>query len=607
MQGTVWALLTTSALPDCTQRILPPSAAREYKESVPCISLPSDYFFSFYFLPQSGSPSHSQTRRLEMKFTTLFSAAALAAATVAATDLPEIEIVGNKFFFKENGTQFLMRGVAYQQDTGGSSTALFVDPLADYDVCLRDIPYLQELNTNVIRVYALNTSQDHTQCMEALAEAGIYVIADLSEPDLSIDRDDPTWTITLLNRYTSVVDNFHNYTNVLGFFAGNEVTNEVSNTDASAYVKAAVRDTKAYIKKMGYRTIPVGYSANDDTDIRVDLARYFACGDSDDRADFFGINMYEWCGESSFTTSGYSTITEEYKNLGIPIFFSEYGCNKVTPRLFTEVQAIYGENMTDVWSGGIVYMYFEETNNYGLVSIDSSSNVKTLTDFNNLKSELASIDPSYATASSESSTTVTDCPTVGADWAAATVLPPTPDSNVCDCMEDSLSCVVDDSVSSDDYEVLFAYLCGEVDCAGVTGNGTTGVYGAYSPCAAKAQLNFIMNLYYSANGAKSSDCDFSGSATLRSATTASSCSAILSSAGESGTGTVSGTVQTTGSTSDSEDGSDSDTNLSTSSGSSSSSTSSTKASAASTVSLTTYNAYMIMTAFVAVGFGLVFA
>lgn len=528
-----------------------------------------------------------------MLFKSVLASVAMFIGAAAATDLPEIEIIGNKFFYSNNGSQFLMRGVAYQADlVNATAGETFVDPLADPDTCKRDIPYLQELQTNVIRVYALNTSLDHTECMVALQDAGIYVIADLSDPETSIDRLDPQWNIDLLDRYTSVVDDFHNYTNVLGFFAGNEVTNEVSNTDASAYVKAAVRDTKAYIKEKGYRTIPVGYSANDDIDIRVDLADYFACGDEEERADFFGINMYEWCGSSSFKSSGYEEITEQYANLGIPAFFSEYGCNKVTPRKFTEVQAIYSDEMTDVWSGGIVYMYFQETNDYGLVSIDSSGDVKTLSDFNYLKSELASISPSLATANSAStSASVTTCPTIGASWAANTVLPPTPDLSVCECMDKSLTCVVADSVDSDDYEDLFDYVCGEIDCSGISGNGTTGDYGAYSGCKSKQQLNFVLNLYYEQNGLGDDACDFSGSATTQSATTASSCSAVLSSAGSSGLGTVSGDIanattddDSTSTASGSSSGSSSDSSGSSSDSSSSSTTSSRSSSGAAPVS-----------------------
>lgn len=472
--------------------------------------------------------------------------AAMMVGQVAAEDLPAIEIVGNKFFYSNNGSQFLMRGVAYQQDTANvTDSEDFVDPLADAEKCKRDIPYLEELQTNVIRVYALDVTKDHTECMQMLQDAGIYVVADLSQPDVSINRADPQWDLELYDRYTGVVDLFHNYTNILGFFAGNEVTNKVSNTGASAFVKAAVRDTKAYIKKQGYRAIPVGYSANDDTEIRLPLAEYFACGDDEDKADFFGLNMYEWCGKSTFKTSGYEDITDEYKDLGIPLFFSEYGCNEVTPRLFQEVGTLYSSEMTDVWSGGIVYMYFQEANDYGLVSIDDDGDVSTLKNFNNLKSQLAEISPSLASTGDVSSMARTDCPTSTSNWHAATVLPPVPDKEICDCMEDSLECVVAKDVDEDDYEDLFGYICNEVDCGGISANGTTGKYGAYSPCTPKERLNFVLNLYYLSQDKSNSACDFDGSASKKSAKTASSCSAYLKSAGTSGLGSLSGEIQAT--------------------------------------------------------------
>jgi hypothetical protein len=201
--------------------------------------------------------------------------------------------------------------------------------------------------------------------MQLLNDAGIYVVSDLSEPSTSINREDPEWDTTLYTRYTAVIDALQGYTNVLGFFAGNEVSNAANNTDASAYVKAAVRDSKAYIKAQGYRSIPVGYATNDDAEIRTDLAHYFDCNTADESVDFWGYNIYSWCGNSSFSASGYSDRTDEFKNYSVPAFFAEYGCNLVQPREFTEVQALYGSEMEDVWSGGIVYMYFEEANDYG--------------------------------------------------------------------------------------------------------------------------------------------------------------------------------------------------------------------------------------------------
>ena len=203
--------------------------------------------------------------------------------------------------------------------------------------------------------------------MSMLRDAGIYLIQDLSHPSSSINRNSPTWATELYADYAAVIDSLANYTNVLGFFAGNEVSNDANNTEASAFVKAAVRDTKAYIKMKNYRTIGVGYATNDDASIRIELAHFFNCGsDPADAIDFWGYNIYSWCGASSYTESGYDQRTAEFANYSVPAFFAEYGCNTVQPRLFTEVQAIYGDNMTGVWSGGIVYMYFQEMNDYGM-------------------------------------------------------------------------------------------------------------------------------------------------------------------------------------------------------------------------------------------------
>lgn len=219
-----------------------------------------------------------------------------------------------------------MKGVAYQASPT-NSTGTFVDPLADENGCKRDIPLLQELGTNTIRVYAINTTSDHSACMKLLNDAGIYVVSDLSEPTLSINRNSPEWDDKLYARYTAVVDALAPYSNVLGFFAGNEVSNDVNNTNASPFVKAAIRDMKKYIKDKNYRTIPVGYATNDDQKIRSGLADYFDCGTSAESADFWGYNIYSWCGDSSYTLSGYDQRTKEFENYNIPAFFAEYGCN----------------------------------------------------------------------------------------------------------------------------------------------------------------------------------------------------------------------------------------------------------------------------------------
>lgn len=231
--------------------------------------------------------------------------------------------------------------------------------------CARDIPHLLAVRTNLISVYSVNPELDHSSCMSALADAGIYVLLDLANTTYSINRADPAWNTALYDHYTAVIDEFQSYNNILGFVVGNEVANNANTSTADAFVKAAARDMKAYIAEKNYRAIPVGYAADDDADIRYQVAEYFDCGEASSAIDFYGLNNYEWCGASTFAGSGYQARTEEFASWNIPVFLSEYGCNQVEPRVFTEVQAIFGPDMTGVWSGGVVFEYFQDTNDYG--------------------------------------------------------------------------------------------------------------------------------------------------------------------------------------------------------------------------------------------------
>lgn len=182
--------------------------------------------------------------------------------------------------------------------------------------------------------------------MALLDAAGIYVISDLGEPKLSINREDPQWNTALFARYSGVVDSMVQYTNTIGFFAGNEVSNNLTFTGASAFVKAAVRDTKAYIKSKNGRPVYVGYAADDDATVRAQVAAYFNCGDVASQIDFWGYNIYEWCGDSDYQTSGYADRVKEFTGYSVPAFFAEYGCNTqgggAAGRKFTEVKALYG-------------------------------------------------------------------------------------------------------------------------------------------------------------------------------------------------------------------------------------------------------------------------
>jgi len=142
------------------------------------------------------------------------------------------------------------------------------------------------------------------------------------------------------------------------------------------------------------------------------------------------------------------------------------------------------------------------------------------------------------------------CPSVGASWAAeSTPLPPTPNKQLCQCMYDSLRCVVSSKTSENDYEDLFDYVCGADPkaCAGIAANATTGKYGAYGMCDSEESLSFVLNQYYKSQGSSSDACNFKGAAGLKaSKNDGGSCSALIQQAGVGGTGTVTSAPSGTG-------------------------------------------------------------
>ncbi|KAL2070046.1 hypothetical protein VTL71DRAFT_14726 [Oculimacula yallundae] len=285
--------------------------------------------------------------------------ASLAISTVHAA-VPQISIKGTKFFYS-NGTQYYMKGIAYQLTPA--------DPLIDTEQCQRDASLMGQLGANAIRVYHVDPKGDHAGCMTAFANAGIYLLVDLDTFETDIDPIHTSWNQSQFDAFAAVMDAFHTYDNTLGFFIGNEVIALNNQSLAAPYIKASARDMKSYRDSKGYRNIPVGYSAADIAELRPMLQDYLACGTNTSEAvDFFGLNAYEWCGPNDMKTSGYNNLNSFALNLNVPIFFSETGCNTVRPRDFQDQGAILGPDMDAIWSGAIIYEWIEEANNYGLIS-----------------------------------------------------------------------------------------------------------------------------------------------------------------------------------------------------------------------------------------------
>lgn len=222
------------------------------------------------------------------------------------------------------------------------------------------------------------------------------------------------------------MDAFSGYDNLLGLFIGNEIITQPSESIAAPYIKAAIRDMKAYRDSKSYRRVPIGYSAADIAELRPMLQNYLSCGgDVSVNIDFFSLNSYEWCDPSTYTTSGYPNLESEAVGFPVPIFFSETGCNTPGPRLFADQAAIFGPQMVSDWSGAIIYEWIEEANNYGLISYGPAAGaivqdgfaregtpIPVLPDFTNLKSQWATLSPTGVSKSAYDAKTVSTraCP-----------------------------------------------------------------------------------------------------------------------------------------------------------------------------------------------------
>ncbi|CAD6647697.1 BAH_G0047130.mRNA.1.CDS.1 [Saccharomyces cerevisiae] len=316
-----------------------------------------------------------------------------------------IQIKDKHFVDTVTGKPFFIKGVDYQPG-GSSDVSEKQDPLSNPDACARDILLFQELGINTVRIYSINPDLNHDACMTMLAMAGIYLILDVNSPlqNQHLNRYEPwtTYNEVYLEHVFKVVEQFSHYNNTLGFFAGNEIVNDKRSAQYSpAYIKELIGTMKNYISAHSPRTIPVGYSAADDLNYRVSLSEYLECKDDDkpeNSVDFYGVNSYQWCGQQTMQTSGYDTLVDAYRSYSKPVFFSEFGCNKVLPRQFQEIGYLFSEEMYSVFCGGLVYEFSQEDNNYGLVEYQEDDSVQLLEDFEKLKSHYQNIEfPSMKT------------------------------------------------------------------------------------------------------------------------------------------------------------------------------------------------------------------
>ncbi|KAF7352227.1 1,3-beta-glucanosyltransferase [Mycena venus] len=437
-----------------------------------------------------------------------------------------------------SGSRFYIKGIAYQT-TGTSTCALFqvlmpfpsadfgmplvVDNLADTNGCSRDLPVLKKLGVNTIRSYTVDSTLNHDSCMRAFSEAGIYVIVDLAlPPDGFIDQNAPSWNTDLLNQYIRTIDAFSKYDNVLAFNVGNEII--LPNvTQAAPFIKAAARDIKAHLTSIS-SSVLVGYTSEDGVaSFRDSIADYLSCDPSGRNngsasIDIFGLSNYEWCGSGPATV--YDALNSEFQNYNVVAYFSEFGSVSCLPRLWLETGTLFSSPMTNVWSGGVAFIY-TGTPEYGLVTISlDGSTVTPSAEFANLAAQYAKV--SFINSPSQSSAGASNfgaCPASGTNFEASTALPQTPNDSACTCLANQLSCVFNPAAngSSALADTLTTQVCGLLEqtganCNDIITNGTTGVYGSVGTLQSR----------------NPSACNFNGNATVNAAITAAASAAASS-------------------------------------------------------------------------------
>jgi hypothetical protein len=127
-----------------------------------------------------------------------------------------------------------------------------------------------------------------------------------------------------------------------------------------------------------------------------------------------------------------NTSSEDYMFLTSFSSFSEYGCIKVQPRLFSDVAALYSSDMTPVYSGGLIYEYSWEGINdnssqagFGIIDVSGSS-TKERPDFTALQDAFQKTPIPSGNGGYQSENKASTCPGEGPHWKANTSLPSIP-------------------------------------------------------------------------------------------------------------------------------------------------------------------------------------
>jgi hypothetical protein len=347
------------------------------------------------------------------------------------------------------------------------------DPLVNGVLCRRDIPYLSDASINVLTVYNIDGDKDHSECMNALAQAGIYVVADVIGGGGGTGY---TWDQQKFDFKIGIIDSLANYTNLLGL---RMVAEDQQPTDV-LYFRAAFRDMRAHISDVWQRNIPIVLVVIPQ---ETDFIDHMWC--HDDGADI----VHAWIGEDVVNCTTYKNIADAVdfaKTMSIPSVVDGMRCQLQSSdddnRDFEFIYDVYSDQGAASLSGGLLQTYYGNWNDsltWGLSSLkmhssqrmanlrtaimgkqyrsDSGNAIAPLLGGAHLSSVLAAVKPSFTEAAQYQPTaTPKPCPT-GSKWAFSSVLSPKVYEPLCSCMLDTLRCTAKldaiETLSEQDFDI----------------------------------------------------------------------------------------------------------------------------------------------------------
>ncbi|KAF3070614.1 1,3-beta-glucanosyltransferase GAS1 [Daldinia childiae] len=176
-----------------------------------------------------------------------------------------------------------------------------------------------------------------------------------------------------MQRFFQAVENLASYPNLLGFAIPNDLLRVLERTVAAPIIRAMVRDIRRYLSllavKRNQRIVPVGIFSLDMSLPLKDQFEYCCSGDDNETVDFFVFDYVCFDAKRAMQTSKGPEPLEMFFNTHIPVSFV-YGYNRLIPRGFLDTRTIYlHPDMRHVFSGGIVFQFFDGPNRDGLVAL----------------------------------------------------------------------------------------------------------------------------------------------------------------------------------------------------------------------------------------------